>query len=162
LAAIYFAGLHLGIAGSPIRDRLLAAIGQNAYPRLFSAASLAGLLWLLLAYQYPPYFSTLGAPPLWKPLRLLLMLPSLVLVVLGLGTPTPTVAGVEGLAARSPEGIVRVTRHPLLIGIGLWALVHLIANGDVASFLFFGALAVTALAGTASIDAKRRRALGPA
>jgi uncharacterized membrane protein len=39
--------------------------------------------------------------------------------------------------------------------------VHLIANGDVASFIFFGAFAVTALAGTVSIDAKRRRALGP-
>jgi NnrU protein len=62
--------------------------------------------------------------------------------------------------ARSPEGIVRVTRHPFLVGVGLWAVVHLIANGDVASFIFFGALAVTALAGTVSIDAKRRRALG--
>ena len=76
------------------------------------------------------------------------MLPAFVLVVLGLRTPNPTAVGMEGLAARSPEGIVRVTRHPLLIGIGLWALVHLVANGDVASFLFFGALAVTALAGS--------------
>jgi uncharacterized membrane protein len=162
LAAIYFAGLHLGIAGSPIRDRLVAAIGQNAYRGLFSAASLAGLIWLIVAYKYAPYFATWGAPQWWKPIAILLMLPAFVLVVLGLRTPNPTAVGMEGLAARSPEGIVRVTRHPLLIGIGLWALVHLIANGDVASFLFFGALAVTALAGTASIDAKRRRALGPA
>jgi uncharacterized membrane protein len=44
----------------------------------------------------------------------------------------------------------------------MWAAVHLIANGDLASFIFFGSLAVTALAGTVSIDAKRRRALGPA
>ena len=51
---------------------------------------------------------------------------------------------------------------PLLIGIGLWALIHLFANGDVASFLFFGAFAVTAIAGTVSIDAKRRLALGSA
>jgi protein-S-isoprenylcysteine O-methyltransferase Ste14 len=47
---------------------------------------------------------------------------------------------------RTPEGIVRVTRHPFLIGVGLWAVVHLVANGDVASFIFFGAFAVTALA----------------
>jgi uncharacterized membrane protein len=40
-------------------------------------------------------------------------------------------------------------------------VVHLIANGDVASFIFFCAFAVTALAGTVSIDAKRRRAFGP-
>ena len=73
----------------------------------------------------------------------------------------PDSVGQEGRVARSPEGIVRVTRHPFLIGVGLWAVVHLVANGDVASFIFFGAFAVTALAGTVSIDAKRRRALGP-
>jgi uncharacterized membrane protein len=58
--------------------------------------------------------------------------------------------------------MVRVTRHPFLTGVGLWALVHLVANGDVASFIFFGALGFVALAGTVSIDTKRRRAFGPA
>ena len=87
---------------------------------------------------------------------------ALLLAVTGLTTSNPTIVGEEGRVARPPEGIVRVTRHPFLIGVGLWAVVHLIANGDLASFIFFGSLAVTALAGTVSIDAKRRRALGPA
>jgi uncharacterized membrane protein len=43
-----------------------------------------------------------------------------------------------------------------------FALIHLIANGDIASFIFFGAIEATALAGTVSIDAKQRRALDPA
>jgi uncharacterized membrane protein len=162
LATIYFAGLHLGIAGTPTRDRLVAGVGLNTYRALFSAASLAGLIWLIMAYKHAPYIVTWGVPQWWKWVAILLMLPAFALVVLGLRTPNPTAVGMEGLAARSPEGIVRVTRHPLLIGIGLWALVHLIANGDVASFIFFGAFAVTAFAGTVSIDAKRRRALGPA
>jgi uncharacterized membrane protein len=162
LAAIYFAGLHLGIAGTSVRDRLVAAIGAGPYRAAFSAASLAGLIWLVLAYKHAPYIATWGVPQWWKPVAILLMLPAFVLAVLGLHTPNPTAVGMEGLTARTPEGIVRVTRHPLLTGIGLWALVHLIANGDAASFLFFGSLAVTALAGTVSIDAKRRRALGPA
>ncbi len=42
----------------------------------------------------------------------------------------------------------------------MWAMVHLLTNGDIASFIFFGSIAVTALVGTVSIDAKRRRALG--
>jgi uncharacterized membrane protein len=46
--------------------------------------------------------------------------------------------------------------------VGLWALVHLIANGDVASLVFFATWAVVALAGTVSIDRKRRRLLGAA
>ncbi|MGA7260503.1 MAG: NnrU family protein [Stellaceae bacterium] len=36
--------------------------------------------------------------------------------------------------------MVRVTRHPFLTGVGLWALVHLIGNGDVASLFFFATL----------------------
>ena len=57
---------------------------------------------------------------------------------------------------------MRITRHPFLIGVALWSGVHLIGNGDVASLLFFASLAVVSVAGTVSIDAKRRRALGDA
>ena len=162
LAAIFFAGIHLGIAGTTLRDRAVARLGQNAYRAVFSMASLAGIAWLVMAYKYAPYVATWGVPQWWKPVAIILMLPAFLLAVMGLTTRNPTAVGMEGLAARSPEGIVRVTRHPLLTGIGLWAVIHLIANGDAASFLFFGALAVTALAGTVSIDRKRRRALGPA
>lgn len=55
-----------------------------------------------------------------------------------------------------------MTRHPFLTGVGLRALLHLIGDGDLASLVFFGALAIVALAGTVSIDAKRRRAAGAA
>jgi uncharacterized membrane protein len=161
LAAIFFAGLHLGISGTAIRDRLVAALSLNAYRGLFSIASAGGMIWLVAAYIHAPQIVTWGVPQWWKPVAILLMLPAFVLAILGLRTPNPAAVGMEGLAAQSPKGIVRVTRHPLLLGIGLWALVHLVANGDAASFLFFGALAITALAGTVSIDAKRRRALGP-
>jgi uncharacterized membrane protein len=162
LAAIFFAGIHLGIAGTAIRDRAVAAVGQNAYRVVFSIASLVGIVWLAMAYKHAPYVITWGLPQWWKPIAIILMFPAFLLAATGLRTPNPTAVGMEGLATHAPEGIVRVTRHPLLIGIGLWALVHLVANGDVASFLFFGALAITALAGTVSIDAKRRRTMGPA
>jgi uncharacterized membrane protein len=53
--------------------------------------------------------------------------------------------------------MVRITRHPFLWGVALWAATHLIVNGDAASLLLFGTFLVLALGGTASIDAKRRR-----
>jgi uncharacterized membrane protein len=53
-----------------------------------------------------------------------------------------------------------VTRHPILWAIGLWALAHVLPNGDLASLLFFGALAALALGGTVLIDRKKRLALG--
>jgi uncharacterized membrane protein len=162
LGAIFFAGIHLGVAGTAWRDRAVAALGEGVYRVAFSIASLIGIIWLVMAYKYAPDVITWGIPEWWKPIAILLMLPAFLLAVIGLVTPNPTVVGEEGRVTRPPEGIVRVTRHPFLIGVGLWAVVHLIANGDVASFIFFGALAITAFAGTVSIDAKRRRALGPA
>lgn len=160
LGAICFTGTHLGIAGTTLRDSAISKLGEGAYRAVFSIVSSAALVWLLMAYKDAPYVATWGILEWWKPIAIILMLPAFLLVVIGLTTPNPTSVGQEGRVARLPEGIVRVTRHPFLIGVGLWAVVHLIANGDVASFIFFGALAITALAGTVSIDAKRRRALG--
>jgi uncharacterized membrane protein len=58
-------------------------------------------------------------------------------------------------------GVIRITRHPFMWGIALWALLHLAANGDVASVLFFGSLAALALVGTFLIDARRTRENAP-
>jgi uncharacterized membrane protein len=162
LAALFFAGIHLGVAGTTLRDRAVAALGARGYQGAFSIASAAGLVWLVLAYSRAPYVATWGMLEGWKPLAIALMLPAALLAVIGLATPNPTSLAQEQHLAQPPHGIVRVTRHPFLTGVALWALVHLIGNGDVASLIFFAAFTVVALAGTVSIDAKRRRLLGPA
>jgi uncharacterized membrane protein len=162
LAAIFFAGIHLGIAGTTLRDRVIAAVGENGYRGAFAVASLVGILWLVAAYNGAPYGETWGQLEWWKPLAIILMLPATLLVVIGLTTPNPTTVAQEGRLAQPAQGIVRVTRHPFLTGVGLWALVHLVANGDVASLVFFATFAIVALAGTVSIDRKRQRLSGAA
>ena len=162
LAALFFAGIHLGIAGTAIRDRAIGLLGKNGYMAAFAIASLIGLGWLVAAYNRAPYLITWGMLEWWKPIVIILMLPATLLVVFGLTTPNPTSVAQEGTLGQPPRGIVRVTRHPFLTGVGLWALLHLIGNGDVASLVFFATWAIVALAGTVSIDAKRRRLLGAA
>ena len=162
LAAIFFAGIHLGVAGTTIRDRAIAALGQSGYRVAFSIATVVGLTWLVMGYNRAPYVVTWGMLEWWKPFAIILMLPASLLVVIGLTTPNPTAVAQENRLAQPPQGIVRVTRHPFLTGVGLWALVHLIGDGDVASLVFFVVWAVVALAGTVSIDRKRRRFLDEA
>jgi len=162
LAAIFFAGIHLGVAGRTIRDRAIAALGRSGFTVAFSIATVAGLAWLVMAYNRAPYVVTWGMLEWWKPFAIILMLPASLLVVIGLTTPNPTAVAQENRLAQPPQGIVRITRHPFLTGVALWALVHLIGNGDVASCVFFAVWAVVALAGTVSIDRKRRRLLGAA
>ncbi len=160
LAALAFIGIHLGVSGTQARDRMVASIGLRPYMVAFSLASVATIVWLVSAYKAADYVPTWGQLEWWKLFQLVLMLPAFLLVVIGLATPNPTSVAQEGLVARPPQGIVRITRHPFLVGVFIWAAVHLIGNGDVASLLFFAALAIVAAAGTVSIDAKRRRALG--
>ncbi len=162
LAALFFIGIHLGLSGTMLRDRLVAAIGLRGYMIGFSVASVAGMAWLVMAYRAADYVPTWGQLQWWKPFAIALMLPAFLLVVIGLTTPNPTVVGQEALVDRPPGGIVRITRHPFLMGVALWSAIHLVGNGDRASLLFFAALAVVAIAGTVSIDAKRRRVLGAA
>ena len=162
LAAIFFTGIHLGVAGTTIRDRAIVALGQSGYRVAFSIATVVGLAWLVMAYNRAPYVVTWGMLEWWKPFAIILMLPASLLVVIGLTTPNPTAIAQENRLAQPPQGIVRVTRHPFLTGVGLWALVHLIGLGDVASLVFFAVWAVIALAGTVSIDRKRQRLFGAA
>lgn len=162
LGLLFFAGIHLGVAGTRLRDRAIATLGENVYRGTFAFASLVGLIWAVSAYSAAPYIETWGFLEWWKPFAILLMLPAFALVVIGLSTPNPTAISQEGLVGQPPQGIVRITRHPFLTGVTLWALVHMIANGDLASLLFFGTFALVAAAGTVSIDARRRRLLGSA
>jgi uncharacterized membrane protein len=161
LAALFFAGIHLGVAGTGLRDRLVAAMGRG-YQAAFAIASAVGLVWMVIAYNGAPYLPSWGILEWWKPVAIVLMLPAFLLVVIGLATPNPTAMGQDERVDAPPVGIVRVTRHPFLTGVALWAFLHLVANGDWASFVFFGAFVVVGGAGTVSIDAKRRRTLGDA
>ena len=161
-AAVFFLGIHFGVSGTRLRDRLVAALGEKKYRGLFALVSLVGLIWLIYAYGRAPYVSLWGQLVSLKPVAAPLVLLAFIFVGVGLATPSPTVAGMESQLARgaAARGIVRITRHPFLWGVALWALVHLTINGDLASLLLFGSLLVLSLGGTFSIDAKRRRGFG--
>ncbi len=162
LASLAFIGIHLGVSGTTARDALVGRVGLRGYMVGFSVASVGAMAWLCASYASSPWVVTWGMVEWWKPFAIALMLPAFLLVVVGLTTPNPTSVGMEKLAEAEPRGVVRITRHPFLVGVALWATVHLVGNGDMGSTLFFGALLVVAAAGTVSIDAKRRRTLGEA
>lgn len=162
LSALFFLGIHLGVAGTKLRDAVVARLGASGYTIAFSVASLGGIWWLVQAYQAAPYVFTWGQLEWWKPFAIALMLPAFLLALIGVTTPNPTAVGQEAQVDQAPRGIVKITRHPFLMGVGLWALVHLVGNGDLASLILFGTFAIVCFAGALSIDAKRRRLLGSA
>lgn len=162
-AIAFFVGIHLLVSGTLLRDRIVAAIGEGPYQGLFSVASLAGLVWAIRAYNRAPYLETWGQVAEGRWIAIVLMAVAFLLFTLGVTTPGPTGTSVAALERGDPpRGIHRITRHPFLWGAAIWAVTHLVWNGDWASLVFFGGFAVLTLTGPVSIDRKRERRHGEA
>jgi len=162
-ASAYFLLIHFGVSGTRVRDRLVARLGAGLYRGMFAFASVIGLVWMIYAYRHAPTVELWGVVLGFRPAAYLLVLIAFIFVVVGITTSSPTRVGMESTVGQGKEaarGMVRITRHPFLWGIALWALVHLIINGDLASLILFGSLLVLAVGGTLSIDAKRQRSFG--
>lgn len=147
--ALFFL-IHLVPAAPDLRRGLAGRFGENAYKAVFSIVSLAGLMLIVLGYHKLQIMPGKN-PRLWnaegmvwtRHLALTLMLPAIILLV----------------AAYIPSRIRTAVRHPMLAAIKLWALAHLIANGDLASLVLFGSFLAWAIFDRISV--KRRGAMGP-
>jgi uncharacterized membrane protein len=122
-----FIGTHVFVTFRDQRAGLIARIGQWPYKALFSLASIVGVI--LIARGFADYRAT-GRIDVWYPPAIIrpataaLMWPAIVCVV----------------AAYFPGDIKRWVKHPMLVGVKLWAFAHLLVNGDLGSIILFGSI----------------------
>ncbi len=132
LGLVLFLGVHsVRVFAESWRGGVRQRLGDNAYKGLYTVASLVGLALIVwgygLARQSPV---VLWQPPVWtRHLAALLTVPAFVLLV------APYVPG-NAIKAR--------LHHPMVLGVKLWALAHLLANGMLADLLLFGSFLVWA------------------
>lgn len=164
-AAVVWVFVHIGIAGTPLRERFVRVLGERGFRGAFSLVSIATIVWLGMAWGVAGPVRVLWQAPAWLVVScILLLLPATVLLVGALTVPNPTsVAGARALMSETPAiGILRVTRYPMLWSFALWATAHMIVIGTLGGAIFTGAFLVVAVAGMFSLDAKyARRAPGP-
>ena len=137
--AVLLAGLALFIGGHLFttmrqsRAAVVARMGSRQYQIVYSLVAAAGIA--LIAYGFGLYRGK-GWIDVWYPSEahrhaaLWLMLPALILIV----------------ASYIRGTIYRTLRHPMMIGTVVFAIAHLLANGDLGSIVLFGALLAWALA----------------
>jgi uncharacterized membrane protein len=137
---LFFATHAISIVNVSWRDRVAARIGTLSWQGLYSLAAMAGLLLIIWGYSLARQDPVvLYLPPVWlrhgAMLLLIFVFPLL-------------------LATYLPGRIQTATKHPMLVATKLWALAHLLANGNLADVLLFGSFLVWAVADRISL--KRR------
>lgn len=146
----------------PIKTKLVRFLGQRGFSLIYSAVSLGMLYLLIYAAARAPYV-TLWDQMLWhRYVTLCGMLAMCLLLAISIGRPNPFSFGGWANHQFDPHnpGIVRLTRHPLLMVLALWAGLHLLPNGDLAHVILFGVFAGFALLGMTVVDRRRKRLMG--
>lgn len=122
LGMIVFFGVHLIPSFEGFRGKLVKWKGEGVYKLIYSFVAAVGLWIMVLGKGRAPYV-TVWDPPHWAN------------HIAHLGV---LAAFIVFLGAYLPSNLKRFIRHPFLWGVILWALSHLLVNGDLASILLFG------------------------
>lgn len=144
---VLFLGAHTVPMLTGLRAQVAGAVGDVGYKIAFAIVSAVGLILIIMGYgalQGSGDNPIIWVPPVWtRHLSLLLMVFAMIALV----------------AAYVPSRIRDVLKHPMLVAVKIWALSHLLANGDLASMLLFGTFLVWAVFDRISV--KKRGSLGP-
>ena len=144
LGLILFLGAHsVRIVADDWRTQKIQALGEKAFKGVYALISLLGLYLLVVGYGE----ARLQTVVLWNPptatrhIGLLLMLLASILMV----------------AAYIPRNHLKIrTGHPMVLSVKVWALSHLLANGNLADVLLFGAFLIWAVLNFKSARARDR------
>ena len=142
------------IPSTPLRPVLVRVVGEWPYRGGYSLVAFVTLAWMSTSYVKAP------VEPLWAPLREapLVFLPfAFILLACGYGRNPTMVGADELLRAKEPaRGMIRITRHPIMWAIMLWAFAHVLARSDLRALIFFGGLFLVAAFGTVLIDRRKK------
>jgi uncharacterized membrane protein len=163
LGWLAFGGGHLLLSHGGIRERLRRRLSPRGFNGVYSLVALAAFWYLLTAYFYHRH----AGPMIWDlrtsaPVVHLveaIMLVSFFLLFASFAAPSP--ASMDPRGKFEVTGLMRITRHPFLMGAALFGIAHCIPNGWPSDLAFFGGFAVFALAGAYHQDARKRREAPP-
>jgi uncharacterized membrane protein len=130
---ILFLGIHSSrIFAENIRLGLINKLGANGWKGIYSLVSLVGFVFIIYGYGIARGSPVvLWNPPFWtRHLAALLILPAFVMIA----------------ASQIPGTHIRAKlKHPMVLGVKLWSIAHLLANGAVHDVVLFGAFLLWAV-----------------
>jgi uncharacterized membrane protein len=163
VASAAFVGTHF-LMSHPLRAGMVGALGEKGFALVYTLISILTLGWMIWAY---PAASAEAPAPLWDAGRVGWVIATVLMwigSILFMGSlrrnpafprPGKPIAKID-----DPNGVYAITRHPMMWGFALWAIVHAIVNPTAASLILSFAIAFLALVGAALQDKKKAAQLG--
>ena len=146
--ALFFV-LHFATATPVVRQRLVTALGENAWKGVVALGSLGAIVLIVSGWKYAPTTPLFPPSPIAIRVAPVLVSVALILFVIGGGN-------LKG-------HIRRALHHPMLVGVILWSATHLLANGGLRETVLFGAFLLFAGYALCSLLlAGKRAAFAPA
>lgn len=155
-----FVGTHFAMS-HPLRAPMVRMLGAGGFQAAYSVVSFATLGWVVLAFKAAPGGDLGGSGEAGWIIATALTWPAMVLLAGSLiGNPALPTPMAEAQARAAPKGVFRVTRHPMMWGIGLWALSHIVLLWSTRTLVTALAMGILALVGAKLQDAKKEALMG--
>jgi uncharacterized membrane protein len=159
---VLFLGTHLLLSSDSIRGRLVTAVSAQPFRGIYSVIALGTFIPMVIVFAHNKH----AGPLLWylrgfdivRALSWVLMFSAVILLVAGLINPNPAAIGAP--EARSPRGILKLTRHPSFVAFTLFGFAHMLMNGWAGDVIFFGAFPLLGIVGGIHQDRRKLRELG--
>lgn len=157
-----FVGTHFAMS-HPLRASLVKALGDIGFQIAYSLVSIAALAWVYFAFKAAPAGDLPGSGEAGWIVATLLTIPAMVLLAGSiLGNPALPTPQSQALARAEPKGVFKVTRHPMMWGIALWALSHIVIHYSLRTTITAFSMGVLALVGARLQDRKKEKLMGDA
>jgi uncharacterized membrane protein len=159
-ANIAFVGTHFAMS-HPLRAPMVKALGAGGFQAAYIVVSFATLGWVYVAFKAAPPADLPGSGEVGWIIATIITWPAMVLLAGSLiGNPALPTPLAEAQARAEPKGVFLVTRHPMMWGIGLWAISHIALMWSTRTLVTALAMGVLALVGSRLQDAKKEALMG--
>jgi uncharacterized membrane protein len=159
-----FGGTHVGLAITPVRKRLVGALGEGGYVFAYSVVAIgtfAALAHYVALHRFAePHTSLIvSIPPVRGALLALSVFGFSLFITAVLGYPRAPMA-VFGHRAMPVRGVQQITRHPFFSGVALWAAAHALLAPSNVTFVFFFSVIIFSFVGGMHQDRRLIAELG--
>jgi uncharacterized membrane protein len=159
LSSIAFVGIHF-LLSHPLRAVMVRSMGVRAFQSLYSliaALTLGSMIYFYRVIGREPTLWVAG-DAIWFAASLLMWFGAILFV--GSFVGNPALPGARLQSGRQPSGVFAITRHPMMWGFAIWAVVHLAVVAMPKALVFDGAILLLALGGSVGQDAKKAKLMG--